>query len=74
MAQRLVRRLLGQFERCLPTNPMDASAGAAEMTCANDTWREAALNFSHWAVIAVMLLTVAAYKLDSVRAWLIGEE
>ena len=42
--------------------------------CMNDAWREAALNFSHWAVIAVLLFVVAAYKLDSVRAWLIGEE
>ena len=44
------------------------------MTCINDAWREAALNFSHWAVIAVLLLTAAAYKLDDVRSWLIGEE
>jgi len=43
-------------------------------TCINDAWRAAARNFSHWAVIAVFLLTVAAYKLDSVRAWLIGEQ
>ena len=43
------------------------------MTCANDAWHAAALNFSHWAVIAVMLGAFAAYKLDSVRAWLIGE-
>jgi len=42
-------------------------------TCANDAWREAALNFSHWAVIAVLLFAVAAYKLDSVRSWWIGE-
>jgi len=40
----------------------------------NDTWREAALNFSHWAVIAVMLGALAAYKLDIVRAWWINEE
>jgi len=44
------------------------------MTCINDAWRDAALTFSHWAVIAVLLLTVAAYKLDSMLAWWIGEQ
>jgi len=43
-------------------------------TCANDAWREAALNFSHWAVIAVLLLMVAAYKFDDARALWIGEQ
>jgi len=36
-------------------------------TCANDAWREAALNFSHWAVIAVFLLMAAAYKITDFR-------
>jgi len=42
--------------------------------CANDAWHAAALTFSHWAVIAVMLGALAAYKFDSVRSWWIGEE
>ena len=42
--------------------------------CINDAWRAAALNFSYWAVIAVLLLTAATYKLDDARAWWIGEQ